>query len=313
MPSFLQRLQDPIFQARVKPKTLHVYKLALQPFTTWAIECYTPLSDAASWDDALLEYRYAHPKLTKGKFLNLIAALEFFCPPLKRNLPWAHTMVTAWARSLPVRHTVALTSRPGFLIAVHFSVRGWKRLGLGMMVQIASGMRPNEMLQLLPQHVILPEEQDVQGPNTPTLLVLGVKTGTKVRRAQVARLPADTHPLPLILRNCKRATPEGMFLFPYTLADYRNKLRSVDSDLNINLGYTPHSPRAGFATEARLKGMAFEEIREAGRWQSDSSLRTYLDLVGATSSLKCLRGKGFSAQLAEAEERWPAYYGLCFS
>ena len=249
-------------------------------------------------------------KLTKGKFQNLIAALEFFVPTVKRGLPWAHTMLTAWAKAVPIRHTVALTSKPGRLIAIHMAVRGWGRLGLGMMTQIASGTRPNEMLQLLSDHVILPEEQDVQRNDAPVLLVLGVKHGTKTKRMAVASVPADTHPLPMLLRECKRATPPGMFMFPHTLADYRIKLKEVEAHLKLDMGYTPHSPRAGFATEARLMGMAFEEIREAGRWQSDSSLRTYLDLVGATITLRSLRAKGMGPLLELADSQWPLYFGL---
>lgn len=310
MPSYHQRLSDPVFQGRVKPKTLAIYKAALQPFTEWALAQSLALVDPQDWDDALLEFRYANLKLTKGKFQNLIAALEFFVPTVKRGLPWSHTMLTAWAKASPIRHTVALTSKPGRLIAIHMAVRGWNRLALGMMTQIASGMRPNEMLQLLPEHVILPEEQDVHRIDTPVLLVLGVKHGTKTRRMAMASVPADTHPLPLLLAVCKKATAPGMFMFPHTLADYRIKLREVETYLRLEMGYTPHSPRAGFATEARLKGMAFEEIREAGRWQSDSSLRTYLDLVGATITLRSLKAKGMGSLLELADAQWPLYFGL---
>ena len=45
---------------------------------------------------------------------------------------------------------------------------------------------------------------------------------------------------------------------------------------------TAHGPRAGWATRKRLEGTSFEELREAGRWESDKSLRIYLDVVTAT-------------------------------
>ena len=310
MPTYFQRLSDPIFLSRVRPKTLAVYKTALQPFTDWALAQNLSLVDPPEWDDALLEFRYAHPKLTKSKFQTLIAALEFFVPTLRRKLDWSHTMVSAWARAMPVRHTVALTSKPGRLLAIHFVVRGWPRLALGMLVQIATGLRPNEMLQLLSDHVILPEEQDVISAVPTIMLVLGVRQGTKTRRMQMSTLPAGTHPLPEILANCKRATPPGMYMFPYTLSDYRLRLKEVQAHLGIDLGYTPHSPRAGFATEARLQGMSFEEIRENGRWLSDSSLRTYLDLVGATAGLRTLRARGMGPLLQAADEQWPHYFGI---
>ena len=47
----------------------------------------------------------------------------------------------------------------------------------------------------------------------------------------------------------------------------------------MDFGWTPHSPRAGFASEAIQDGVPFQEIKEAGRWLVDSSLRAYIDLV----------------------------------
>ena len=49
------------------------------------------------------------------------------------------------------------------------------------------------------------------------------------------------------------------------------------------IGFTSHSGRAGFASEARPGGRDFVEIREEGRWLSDSSLRVYIDVVSAAS------------------------------
>ena len=109
----------------VKPKTLAIYQAAPQPFTEWALAQSLSLVDPQDWDDALLEFRYANLKLTKGRFQNLIAASEFFVPTIKRGLPWSHTMLTAWAKAVPIRHTVALASKPGRLIAIHMAVRGW--------------------------------------------------------------------------------------------------------------------------------------------------------------------------------------------
>ena len=39
----------------------------------------------------------------------------------------------------------------------------------------------------------------------------------------------------------------------------------------------------GFATESIAEGQDFVSVREGSRWLSDTSLRVYLDLVGAAS------------------------------
>ena len=49
------------------------------------------------------------------------------------------------------------------------------------------------------------------------------------------------------------------------------------------MGFTPHSARAGWATEQRLKGVPFAEIKAQGRWAADKSLLTYLDVASATA------------------------------
>eukprot|EP00959_Pyramimonas_sp_CCMP1952_P295399 6178501-Pyramimonas_sp.AAC.1 len=46
-------------------------------------------------------------------------------------------------------------------------------------------------------------------------------------------------------------------------------------------GWSPHSPRSGWATDSRAEGASFAEIREGGRWVSDFSLRIHLDVRGA--------------------------------
>ena len=70
----------------------------------------------------------------------------------------------------------------------------------------------------------------------------------------------------------------------------------------------PHSGRLDFATDGRLEGKPFTEIREAGRWQSDSSLRTYLDVLAASSVVRAMGHRGMGPTLAAAEVQWPMYF-----
>ena len=76
----------------------------------------------------------------------------------------------------------------------------------------------------------------------------------------------------------------------------------------LDVEWGPHSPRAGFAADRRLDGWQFTEIKEAGRWAADSSLRTYLDIVSAKNIAVQLRLKGKAAVLSWSEENWPSYF-----
>ena len=80
--------------------------------------------------------------------------------------------------------------------------------------------------------------------------------------------------------------------------------------LGRNVGWTPHSPRAGFASESRALGFSFLEVREIGRWVADKSLRTYIDVVSAGSIAVNLQSQGLRPALAFAEEHWLEYFGF---
>ena len=176
MPTVASRFADPDFLSRVKPITLSRYRAALRPFTDWALsEGWDPVAPE-DWDDALLEYKALHTdSLTKAKFTTLVAALEFFLPPVKGKLCWTHTMLGGWSRRTKTRHTVPVTKRPATLLAVHMASRGKPRLGLALMIQDRTGLRPGELLALLPEHVLFPEDQGDWSSSTPTVLVLGAK------------------------------------------------------------------------------------------------------------------------------------------
>eukprot|EP00972_Heterocapsa_arctica_P009812 1444059-Heterocapsa_arctica.AAC.1 len=62
-------------------------------------------------------------------------------------------------------------------------------------------------------------------------------------------------------------------LIGYSYENYRRLLHKVEEKLGISVGWTPHSPRAGFASESSAEGCPFVEVRERGRWLADSSLR----------------------------------------
>ena len=306
---FALRLADRDLQARVKPITLQRYKSAILSLTSWAKPLNWNPSTPEDWDDLLLEFKFAHDQITRPKFTVLVSAVEFFVPSVKRQLAWSHAMISGWARRSKIRHTVPLTYRPAVLVAIYMAVRGKKRLGLGLLLQVKTGLRPSELLALLPDHVMFPEDQGSAHSGVPVVIALGVKAGTKANRTQVAMLRPEHEHLWAALRALKRATPPGYFLFPFTLAAYRMELQAVERILGLKVGWGPHSPRAGYATDGRLEGVPFEEIREGGRWQSDSSLRTYLDIVASAAVVRALRLRQLGPQLDAAQAAWPLYFG----
>ena len=85
-------------------------------------------------------------------------------------------------------------------------------------------------------------------------------------------------------------------------------LKGITAQLGHGINFTPHSCRAGFASEGRMANRPYSEIKEEGRWISDASFRTYIDVVSAAAISQTLALKGLSGPLHAAVESWSQYF-----
>lgn len=46
-----------------------------------------------------------------------------------------------------------------------------------------------------------------------------------------------------------------------------------------HLGLTPHSARAGFATDGIVRRIPFQQLKAEGRWASYTNLKIYIDAI----------------------------------
>ena len=304
------RFLEPHQRDKVSAVTLEKYKKELVPFTEWTIANRYAPETAEEWDDLLVEYLYGQPHLTRGKFNSLVAGVEFFFQRLKGKLSWSHGVLSGWETGASVRHTVPLGKGVSRLILTYFANWGYTRLGIGLVLQTETGLRPSELLRLRPEDFLFPEEEGAKLGTRPLRIGLGIRGGTKVKRAQFVLLDQRCWRLVRVLRVVKMMTPVGLLMFPYSYTTLRTLLRRVEAQLGLNVGWTPHSGRAGYASDSRAEGISFEEIREGGRWQSDSSLRRYLDIIGASSIGVALRGVGLAPALELLSSEWPKWVTL---
>ena len=193
------------------------------------------------------------------------------------------------------------------LYAVHLSTLGYPALSIGMVLQQGKGLRPSELLGIDSADVALPEENQALGARA-CVIGLGVKRGTKAKRAQSIVLEEGAFAqLIQCLRVLKAVVGPAGPLFPFTLAQYNRLLKKISKRLGISVNYTPHSLRAGFASEGRILGKSFVELREEGRWVSDSSLRIYVDVVSSASIARSLELQGLKEALSFAASHWALY------
>ena len=151
-------------------------------------------------------------------------------------------------------------------MAVQVAGRARPRLGLGIALQAHVGMRPSEMPGVTTDDLTFPEDGGYHQGEGVVVIGLGLKTGTKAKRPQAVplRLPKDATFVHL-LRHLRGITPTGQRLFPYPMEVYRRELKEIQMGYGLETGWTPHSPRAGYASEASALGVPFEMIRETGR------------------------------------------------
>ena len=71
-----------------------------------------------------------------------------------------------------------------------------------------------------------------------------------------------------------------------SIAQYRKLLEWAGQRMKFSTAFSPHSPRAGWATEQFLSHVPVATIKLKGRWASESSLKIYLDVLGAAYSLE---------------------------
>ena len=161
---------------------------------------------------------------------------------------------------------------------------GWPRAGGLLILQACLGLRPGELLGVRRDDLV-PGRRGLHNGNA--VVALGKRTGTKSGRPQFVVVHADEDTTAMALISAFAATtPHGAGLSSIDYAQYKRCLDNATRALGLaDIGFTPHSPRAGWATRLRLGGMPFQEIQERGRWQSASALRIYLDAVAASTTL----------------------------
>ena len=274
------RFLDPHQAARIKDATTQRYRKALAPFLAFLVDNrFSPVT-APEFDDLVVEFMNAEfSRITKSSFEGLVAALEHVLPQLCGNLPWSHAVIDSWSAICTAEHTTPMCSGPAALIGAHMAAEGHARLGAGVVLQCALGLRPSEVLALQGGDVTMPEYASFTNSAFATF-GLGVRDNTKAKRAQCVMLQNER--LLALTRWLLSETGQEDLLIGYSYAQYRRILgRACDRIGLRDLHFTPHSPRSGFATELFAQGVPFDRIKALSRWVSDQSLRTYLGVVTA--------------------------------
>lgn len=277
MCSCVRRLH-PDLRQRVREDTLLKYQKSFEAFTDYLQKQYDlVLTSPEDLDLLMMEYR-TEAELTRAQHISLVASAEFFLPNVKGKLVTCREALRGRACGERVKHTIPLTLECCFLFSTWHASEGRQRVGAAMLVQHSTGLRPSELLALQPEHIHLPLDR-MQS----LTIRLGATYSTKVKREQYVLVDPVSQPLAfsLVARLCI-VTPRGSRLFPFGYQTYNNAFKLAEAHYDLHLGTTAHSGRAGFATHQVLQGCPRKEVQARGRWLSESSFNTYIDVSGAS-------------------------------
>jgi len=299
------RWLDDARAASVSERTLRSYQRSAAEFVAYLEEHSWFPEEVEEWDDLLVEFSHeAHVKHSRVR--EVYASLEFFFPRMRGKLAWSRSRLDVMSAAVAVRHTVPAGREVCLLLGARISSMGRPRIGLGMLVQHCLGLRPGELVRLTPEDVAESPSRDQKGL---FIFRLGTGRGTKSGREQFALLRRHQCPDVLALVQLLIAhTLPGQRLFPYTVGTYSTWVQKAQVAEELPLGVTAHSPRAGFASDAIASGTPAFEVKEAGRWVSEASFRTYVDLVGSQAVAQQLRLKDRAAVVAWIDAHLADYF-----
>ena len=291
----------------IAASTLSSYRLGAAGFMDFLCsEGYSPLRPE-EWDDLLVEWWHAR-SVTLSTFRSGVAAVEFVYPHLRGKLIWAHQKLSTLNRITPPRHAAPCGRELSALLGAQLSSLRRARMGLALVLQNALGLRPGEVISLVPGDVRRSPERDKQHV---VVFRLGGQTGgTKSGREQFAILHTNDHLhlWPSLCIAIALTPSDSDRIFPFSMSSYYHWIKEAQRTLGIELHITPHSPRAGFVTDHLLLGTPPNTIKEAGRWTSDSSFHLYRDAVGALHAAQSVRVAGLGPAIAWVIDHLDEYF-----
>ena len=232
------RFLDREVEGKVTDVTRQKYRKAVGKFMHFIIKFNFRPVNANHIDDLLVEWKYMQ-SVSKSDFETAVAGIEYAIPQFKGELRWSRQVIKSWCITHVARHTVPMTEPVAAFLGCTLASMGHQKLGAGVIIQHAAGLRPTELVNLQFEDVVLPEDRNQSGAQSHVVLGLGMRTGTKAKRAQSVLIFASN--TVSLLRWLKQLSSPHEKVIPYTYEQYRRLLvRACDRVGLAEMGFTPH-------------------------------------------------------------------------
>jgi integrase len=280
----------------LRPRTKTTYLRAIAEWSSWAGAAASTIHFSWELDASIYDYGKT-TSITRSRLQHLITAVERVSPHCKGRLTLGVALVRCLQETHPPKHTTPMPWTACLCMAWWLAVNGHARVGGLLILQWAGAMRPSEVISLSVDDITVSSLPSSMGS---IIIKFAAKLRTKVHRPQIIILRPSHAPIAIhVVKAFLSSTRAGCRLTSLSsTAQYGRYMKQAMIGLKVPELWTPHSPRAGWASDSTLRGISFTEIQEHGRWVSDTALRHYLDEYQRFSSyrqnLRCAASFSYS-------------------
>ena len=200
-----------------------------------------------------------------------LAAIQFFKPQAKHNLPWSWKLVKVWnSVEMPQRAT-PLT--PDLVLSLAGQALKWRQHEFGwlLIVGFTLFLRTGELLTLRVQDIVLARNGGV--------VYLAPSKGAKRQFLPLERVEISEKITVLAFQQLIKGKMPGDPLWSQSRPQFMTLWHDIISSLKLdNCNFFPYSLRRGGASSAYRVGSTLDQLVTKGRWSHVNTARLYLDL-----------------------------------
>jgi integrase len=270
-------------QGLVLPSTFQDYSRSIERFYKWINRKYSKSVKGSHAMDIALT-KYFHYLYDRGygvsRAISLFSAILFFFPQYHHKLNVSYQAWKGWKRMEPSIHKPALSWELTVLIAATAARDYGIQYALIILLSFDCYLRPREatLLQCDDISFIRKSNSDYQ-INNDFSIAIRIKKGKRDQNATLyINNPSIAKLIYRYYRHCHGLTSSVNYFFGISYSNYLRVFKEIISVMDLPSSIKPHSMRHSGVTHDYMHGTEFARLRERGRWASDNTLRSYLNI-----------------------------------
>lgn len=209
-----------------------------------------------------------------------LASVEYHHVRVKGRLVRGRRALRGWRKEKPQQSRVPIPKILAYGISMQLIAKGFKTMGIKVILDFDTYMRPGESIDLKVRHLILPVKGAGAMYKWHTLVVrdfddekpdkVGVYDNSIPLNSTERLWLGDV--LEVHAKGLK--DPEA-FMFQFKMDDYRKRFNQAAKDLGLSTLHPYQLRHGGAADDLAAKFRDHAGVKSRGRWETDQSVRRY--------------------------------------